>query len=904
MKLTFKRSLMSVAVFAGIAGMQAQAAIAEENNDVEIQEIIEVKGFRSSLIKARDLKRNAIGSQDSIVAEDIADFPDLNLADSLQRVPGISITREGGEGRNISLRGLGPDFARVQVNGMEGLATSASAMDSRGAVSRSRAFDFNIFASELFNQIDVKKSYQASLDEGGIGGTVNLRSAKPFDYDGFTAAASAQMGTNSQTEGTDPRMSIIVSDTWGNFGALFSASYSQRDINEQGYNGYRWRKRTVDAEGYSDSLSQDVKTALENGEIFFNRGNRYSVWQNEQTRTGLATSLQYRPSPDFTFDFDILYSELENNRAEFHLPTSGSSSTAIGYIDALEIIPASDGDGFEAVYGEFSNTPLRTETREDLDTTKFTQITLTNKWNVTDDLLLTTLIGHSSSKFSQPKRDKFYVESMGNITTDYRGSRRFDPVNTYSITPTDADVWTFREIDLREDRIDNTYDMLAINGSYILTNDASLKFGVSFKKFENSRELRDNNDIGRNQEAPQNNEVRSIDQFAYAYTNHDDIDWIAIDLNSAMDFYGVNRDLGAASIVTSATGKVEEDTNAAYVEYEWVNYFSDSTLRGNIGLRYYDTQITSYGITNGVAVDIGSDYNGVLPTLNLAWEPTEETVVRFSAAKNVTRPSLGSLGVSGEVQVDPDGARGLDVSAGNPKLQPYESDNYDMSFEWYFSEEGSVSAGVFFKQIDNFVIGTTVEVPYSDTGFPLSLLDETLGQTGDTLFNYTRPENGRSTDIKGLELSYQSLLSFLPEPFDNLGFIANYTFADGEFLYENVQNSGENQYKTFEGLSKHNTNFTIFYETDVWGARISAASRSDYITWGAGVAEDEDEHGMHGSTFVDISMFYQINEHIKVTLEGINMTNQADEQYSDTADRIYNVTTSGRTFYLGTSYKF
>ncbi|MCU4675266.1 TonB-dependent receptor [Catenovulum sp. 2E275] len=904
MKFTHNKSLLSLAVISGLTSLYHSSVYAAEGAQTDVEEVIEVKGFRSSLIKARDLKRDAIGSQDSIVAEDIADFPDLNLADSLQRVPGISITREGGEGRNISLRGLGPDFARVQLNGMEALATSASAMDSRGAVSRSRAFDFNIFASELFNQIDVKKSYQASLDEGGIGGTVNLRSAKPFDYDGFTAAANAQLGTNSQTDEIDPRVSFIVSNTWDDFGALFSASYSKRNINEQGYNGYRWRKRTVDSSGYSDSLSQEVKDALENGEIFFNRGNRYSVWENEQERTGLATSLQYRPSMELTFDLDILYSELTNNRSEFHLPTSGSSSTAIGYIDALEIIPASDGDGYEAVYGEFSNTPLRTETREDLDTTKFTQITLSNRWVVSDRLTFKTLIGHSESKFSQPKLDKFYTETTGDITTDYRGSHRFDPVNTYSIDPTDTSVWTFREIDLREDRIDNIFDIFSVDGNYVLTDESSLKFGISLKSFENERELRQSNDIGNSTETPQNNDVRTIDELAYTYSNHDVYDWIAIDLDKAMDFYGVDRKLTSNDIVNSASGKVEEETNAAFVEYEWVNYFSDSVLRGNFGLRYYDTEITSYGVTNGTDVKIGSGYDGVLPALNLAWEPTDNTVVRFSAAKNVTRPSLGSLGVSGEVQVDPDGSRGLDVSAGNPRLKPFESNNYDASYEWYFSDEGSVAVGLFYKEIDNFIIGKTVEVPYSETGFPLSLLDESLGQTGDTIFSYTRPENGKSTDIKGMELSFQSLFTFLPAPFDNMGVVANYTYADGEFLYENVQNSGVDQYKTFEGLSKHNTNFTLYYETEKWGARVSAATRSDYITWGAGVAEDEDEHGFHGTTFMDMSVFYQVNDNLKLTLEGVNLTDEKDEQYSDTADRIYNVTTSGRTFYLGASYKF
>ncbi|MEP4298675.1 MAG: TonB-dependent receptor, partial [Paraglaciecola sp.] len=125
-----------------------------------------------------------------------------------------------------------------------------------------------------------------------------------------------------------------------------------------------------------------------------------------------------------------------------------------------------------------------------------------------------------------------------------------------------------------------------------------------------------------------------------------------------------------------------------------------------------------------------------------------------------------------------------------------------------------------------------------------------------------------------------------------------------EFFYENIQGGDFSQTKSFPGLSEHSSNFTLYYETDVWGARLSTVYRSDYITDGDGVSSDADEIGFHATTNVDFSAFYQVNENLKVTLEGINLTNVAEEQYNDSADRIYNVTTSGRTFYLGASYKF
>lgn len=163
---------------------------------------------------ATALKRQTLFAQDSLVAEDITDFPALNVANAISRVPGISITREWGEGRQISLRGLAADFTRVQINGMETLGTSSSPMDARGALSRSRAFDFNIFAAELFNQIEVKKSYSAEQEEGGIAGTINLRTAKPFDYAADKVAIAAQLSSNSNANnslsGADPRFALGI----------------------------------------------------------------------------------------------------------------------------------------------------------------------------------------------------------------------------------------------------------------------------------------------------------------------------------------------------------------------------------------------------------------------------------------------------------------------------------------------------------------------------------------------------------------------------------------------------------------------------------------------------------------------------------------------------------------------
>ena len=189
-------------------------------------EAVTVSGFRSSLEQSLDMKRQANDSSDSIMAEDIAKFPDLNVSESLQRIPGITLARDQGEGRQISVRGLNSTFTRVRINGMEALATTGSE-DVSGGANRGRSFDFNVFASELFSQLTVHKTASAEVEEGSLGATVDLHTAHPFDKPGFTLVTSAQAGYNDMSGGFNPRFAGLVSDTFmgGRLGVLVSAAY-------------------------------------------------------------------------------------------------------------------------------------------------------------------------------------------------------------------------------------------------------------------------------------------------------------------------------------------------------------------------------------------------------------------------------------------------------------------------------------------------------------------------------------------------------------------------------------------------------------------------------------------------------------------------------------------------------
>jgi TonB-dependent receptor len=895
----YKKTALSLAVLSSLtAGFQSTAIAQEKEADTEV---IEVRGFRNSVIKAKDLKREAMVAQDSIVAEDIADFPDLNLADSLQRVPGVAITREGGEGRQISLRGLGPDFTRVQVNGMEALGTSSSPMDSRGAVGRSRAFDFNIFASELFNQIDVKKSYSSDQEEGGIGGTVNLRTAKPFDYDGFQGAVAGNIGTNTNTDDTNPRVAGMISNTWGNFGALASLAYSQKNSREMGYNTYRWRQVRA-TNGISSAVDADTAAKAAAGQLWFARGNRYSVWNNDQERLGFTSALQYRPSNDLKFALEYMHGRLENTLDEHHISTGGASSTALGRIEALEYID-NNGD-LEVVKATFSNSAIRTENRSDYNESVFNQLTFNTDWQINDKLGMKFQLGTSTSDFDQPRVDKVNLTRQGGITTDFTQDR-FYGVNTYDFDPASMAGWTVKDLYFREDYISSEFDNAKVDFDYSLDDAGTLNFGFNVKQFSNSGDNREDAGYVESKATPLNNGIKTIsDSVASAYTDHPDMSWMQADVRALQEFYGIyDLKLGSDKIIATNSYTVEEDTNAAYAQYNWDTMIGGKMLRGSVGARHYKTELTSRGVSNGQNVVITRDYSGVLPSLNLVYELDDDLLLRFGASKNLTRPSLNAISVSANVaQMTGSPGEVGKITIGNPNLKPFESVNFDLALEQYFEGIGSLSAAIFKKDIENFIVTEVTTMKYSDLGLPASLLPN--GATMDSLFDVTSPQNSDSSEIKGAELAFQRDFDFLPEPFNQMGVIANYTWVDGTTEYRNVQGTGENQVKSFPGLSKQSYNLTLYYETDNYGGRVSAAHRSEYISVVEGGLRDEDERGFHDTTYLDFSAFYQVTESLKLTLEAINLTNQREEQYSDSSDRQYNTTTSGRTYMAGFSYKF
>src|SRR5688572_21500457 len=372
-KLAMSAALLGLAT---ASGAQDAPPGAPAGSDEGVDEIV-VTGFRASLDKALDAKQKQVGAIDMIVAEDIADFPDLNLAESLQRVPGVVIARDAGEGRQISVRGLGPQFARVRINGIEAMSANGGT-DAAGGTNRGRSFDFNTFSSELFSNITVRKTASADTEEGSLGATVDLRTARPFDYDGLALAGSVQLGYNDLNEDSDPRAALLLSNTWadGRFGALFSAAYTNRKLGDEGSSTVRWQAGggfgPLD-DAYPDTGAPTIDQI--NG-AFRPRIPRYDKYEHDQERIGLTAAFQYAPNENATISLDVLYAEYDADRDEMFLEShvfSTGGATGIGDVNAVN---AAIDDTNTLIYGVFNDVDIRSEARHDELGTEFTQATL------------------------------------------------------------------------------------------------------------------------------------------------------------------------------------------------------------------------------------------------------------------------------------------------------------------------------------------------------------------------------------------------------------------------------------------------------------------------------------------------------------------------------------------------
>ena len=560
----------------------------------DTQEVV-VTGFRQSIEHAEDLKRKAVGAEDVILAQDIASFPDLNLAESLQRVPGITISRDSGEGRQITLRGLGPDFTRTQLNGMEVLGNTASGMDNRGGVSRTRAFDYSLFASELFDKVVVQKSYSADQDEGSIGGTVQLYTARPFDYPGFKGVLSVQAQDNVDTDKGTPRVVALLSNRWGDFGALVSVAYSKDDSNEYGYRNYGWGPIYFGAANIGPGVSAaDAARLTTQGpnEILAPQADTYSTWLDRRSRLGTTVSMQYEPGTKLKLGFDALFSQLKNNRDDYSLTTSGTNSLT-GNVTGTQVLQSDTIKGNALVAASYTGVDLRSEANVEEDTTNFYQTDLHGSYEVNDQLWVTGLVGYSRSDYSLPVFDKVFLESKNhpfsfNDLTD-------SPSNTYGFNTTNPALWNLMRMDTQENYISSRYTNAKFDAFYALNGSSTFQAGVEYKKFVNSGSQYNDKEFHN----PGNVDTVIPDNLKSTVPYDTLGNYTVGDLNQIYALIGQNRNIRSIQYAAPGTAYVvTEQTASIYLQYDLDTNLWGHRVRANAGGRYYTTDLTSAGSLN------------------------------------------------------------------------------------------------------------------------------------------------------------------------------------------------------------------------------------------------------------------------------------------------------------------
>jgi TonB-dependent receptor len=922
------------------AAQTAGPGQAATDDAAEVGEIV-VTGFRASLQNALNIKRREAGVVDAISAEDIADFPDTNLAESIQRIPGVSIDRDAGEGRTLTVRGLSSEFTRTRINGIEAQA-STGATDSSGGVNRGRGFDFNVFASELFNNITVRKTSSAEIEEGSLGATVDLRTSRPFDKMGFQGAISGQYGYNDLSEDWSPRFAALVSNTWADdqLGALFSIAYSERDSLEEGFSSVRWGPASADGGFQNGSvLPSAAKT-------YHPRIPRYGSLEHSQERLGATLSLQARPGNGPTlFTMDMLYSKLDSTRSENFLQAwSLSRGADQGGKPQVDIVDFEiDPDTGEMIYAQLDDMDIRSEQRFDVLETEFKQMTFAVEHEFSDRLRFNGLVGRAESSFGNPVQVSAIIDrqNVDGYSYDFRGNRDLSAIN-WGFDVTDPTQWSVvgptgaqprSELRSSSNFQDNVYTTGEASLEFELNDSLTLKAGVSRKEYESSSRAFARLTNGA-PALPAGVSMADVTNLLEGFGNNLDLpagsatSWIRPDLGALQDVwdYQCNCNTGVAGgdfrLIglngnTSTYGNwrdVTEKDTGAFVQADWDTEIMGLPFRGNVGVRQVKTEVEALGYSNvgGVATPVTgvNEYEDTLPSLNLAIEPMDDLIVRFGAAKVMSRPPVTQL--VPVFTLSAVGAASNTASLGNVELEPYRAKTYDLSVEYYFAPEALLSFAYFYKDISTFVQTAQQTLTYGDlTALNPVAFPATAARPATSTYVFSTPTNTEGGPLKGFEISYQQTFSFLPGPFSNLGALLNYTHVESEIDYCTTPSCAVIVTEDLVNLSPEAWNATLYYDDGKLNARISAAYRDAYyqnVPGSNGATGLIPFQGKSETTTIDASASYNLTDNLSVSVEGLNLTDEENRQnhgdLGGSRDSTYVYHHTGRQLYVGARYRF
>ncbi|WP_168355754.1 TonB-dependent receptor [Sphingomonas gei] len=874
----------------GLAQAQDAAAADPAAETPEGEQDIVVTGIRASLSSAQSLKRNADTVVDSIVAEDIGKLPDVNVSEALQRVPGVQVQRDVGEGAGS-----------VQIRGLGGVETTINGRDAFTGVNRT--FNLQSLPAELLSRLDVYKAPTANLLEGGIGGTIDIRTRRPFDSVDPIISGSVRGRYADLAKKWDPMVSMLMSDRWdtgiGEIGLLVAGAYQQRSYRQD----------------FNITGAPAPRTDLIPGQTVNSPNGSYKVQvQGVRRRVGLNGTLQWQAAPNLMFYLEGQYSRFrtEQDQNGLLVQSNRNANQPTQRVPVAGSFTTIEGTNNLAT-GSFTNQPftLLGVSRDLLDENQ--TYAFGGEWHNDSGLKAVFDISY----------DKSYSE------LDYRELDLLGVAPRYNQdTTTDVPSFSLDGIDLNNlanftvgpltqnvnqsygkqyaGRLDLTYDFnggflsqIAVGGRY--ADRSAIFYPVRFfqnpvrnspanvSQFIIQNPVDDFFSSAKGASFPQSFQIADPDALRY-------------------NFETIRTALGIAAlpaITPLGIFDISEKTLAGYAMAKYQFQLGGIPIDGNVGVRVIRFRGTLTGntptfasVTDPVTGVVTRTQTGfapineeprrtdVLPSFNLRARFTDELQLRLGASKVLTRPGFSSLTPS--LTLVPGQGAG---SGGNPFLKPFTANQVDASLEYYFSKTGSVSLAGFYKWVNAFT-STTVE----------SNVD-----IGGILYNITRPANSGKGFVRGVEVSGQTFLDFLPGALDGFGVQANYTFVDSET--PTLLNGAPTP---LSNLSKHSYNLSALYEKFGLSARVAYNWRSKFFegifagaSGGAGVpAIPAGPIFRKGYGWLDASINYDIDETLTITFEGSNLLRTRRESYYTTPTLFNDQTVDDRQFLAGFRFKF
>ncbi len=888
----------------------------KERNVPLIEEVI-VTGIRASLERSLERKRNADQLLEVITAEDIGKFPDNNVAESLQRVTGVQISRgvnvsagdnDGvGEGSEVSVRGTPPALNRATVNGQTIATTSVSG--------GSRSFNFNTISPELVESLEVFKTPSANLDEGSLGGTVNLKTRTPLGFKERELSLGFKQTFNRLADDEGNNYSLLYADSFADdkFGVLVSYNQSdepfRRDSLESfGYRyvGFNPTTNTIVDAGNS-ALNINPNADLVYG--FMPRDLRQNLRLEQRERSGLNVVVQWQPNDSLDIKFNYLGTELERNESATN--HAFRFTDAPGGVGATRIESAVlDGDNFVSVTNSRSVNANHRRQFIALFDRKYVSSTdaygLTVDWQ-NDLWKISSNIGFSDGEGRQNPSLFATFGVSSEISYDTRGAEFATLGSSVGTDFSDPSIFGFGNGGLSRAINENRDEESHVQFDFERSLDSgwfnSLEFGVKYRdrtktQFKAVDATSGGERNGVIDPATGNtatlatyldDQLFPVDNFGV--TGGLPSQWAYPSATLVLQDFAYDGLLSEPVIRARQDGTsnwdLTEKVTAGYV----MGKFSTDKLSGNVGVRVVSTDQSGNSNTlvdNTTLVSTGDDrtYTEVLPSLNMVYQLKEDLLLRGGIAQVMSRPSFQQLTLGYNIN---QGA--LTATRGAPDLDPFTATQLDLSLEWYFNRGGLLSASVFYKDIDSFVIQS--QAAETVPGF------ETDDDGNAVQFLVTSPTNGEGATLSGLEFAYQQNFTSLPAPFDGLGLLFNYTMIDSS---TDIVDPFGNELP-LEGLSDTSMNFSMIYEKGDISGRVSYTQRDDFLIFTSslgGLPVYQQEYDQ-----IDANLSYTLRDtDLTFTFEAININNEVPVTYAGDISRIVSVREFGRRFALGVRYNF